>query len=55
MGIEGVLQQGFVTTSADKRLVWLERGGHIATEDYDKAVVFEETLRFIQSHAHQPS
>ena len=42
-------------TAADKRLVWLERGGHIATEDYDKAVVFEETLRFIQSHAHQPS
>ncbi|HLF25132.1 MAG TPA: alpha/beta fold hydrolase [Anaerolineae bacterium] len=37
--------------TADKRLVWLERGGHIATEDYDKAIVFEETRRFIEAHS----
>jgi carboxylesterase len=35
----------------DKRLVWLERGGHIATEDYDKERVFAETLRFIQAYS----
>ncbi len=35
----------------DKRLVWLKRGGHIATEDYDKAIVFEETRRFIETYS----
>ena len=39
-------------TSSDKRLIWLERGGHIATEDYDKESVFRETLSFVQSHTH---
>jgi len=38
-------------STPDKRLVWLERGGHIATEDYDKGIVFAETLRFIEAHA----
>ena len=37
--------------TSDKRLVWLERGGHIATEDYDREIVFEETRRFIAEHA----
>ena len=37
--------------TSDKRLVWLARGGHIATEDYDKEIVFEETLRFIVAHS----
>lgn len=37
--------------ATDKRLVWLEHGGHIATEDYDKAIVFAETLNFIEAHA----
>ncbi len=37
--------------SRDKRIVWLERGGHIATEDYDKAIVFEETRRFIETYS----
>jgi carboxylesterase len=37
--------------SGDKRLVWLDRGGHIATEDYDKDIVFEATLRFIEAQA----
>jgi len=36
--------------TTDKRLLWLDRGGHIATEDYDKEIVFEETLRFIVAH-----
>jgi carboxylesterase len=36
--------------ATDKRIVWLERGGHIATEDYDKHIVFEETRRFIEQH-----
>ncbi|HEY4688157.1 MAG TPA: alpha/beta fold hydrolase [Anaerolineae bacterium] len=35
----------------DKRLVWLERGGHIATEDYDQDIVFEEARRFIETRA----
>lgn len=37
--------------SQNKRIVWLERGGHIATEDYDQAVVFEETRRFIETYS----
>ncbi|HKZ82895.1 MAG TPA: alpha/beta fold hydrolase [Anaerolineae bacterium] len=36
--------------ASDKRLVWLARGGHIATEDYDKEIVFEEALHFIEAH-----
>ena len=39
------------TATSDKRLVWLARGGHIATEDYDKEIVFEEALRFIEAHS----
>jgi carboxylesterase len=38
-------------SSCDKRLVWLERSGHIATEDYDKAIVFEETHQFIETYS----
>lgn len=33
--------------SADKRVVWLERSGHIITLDYDKDRVNEEVYRFI--------
>ena len=40
--------------TSDKRLVWLARGGHIATEDYDKEIVFDEALRFIEAHSLQP-
>jgi carboxylesterase len=39
--------------TSDKRRVWLSRGGHIATEDYDKEIVFEETLHFIEAHSVQ--
>ena len=38
-------------SSRDKRIVWLERGGHIATEDYDREIVFEETRHFIAEHS----
>jgi carboxylesterase len=45
-------QRAFERVSAiDKRLVWLDRGGHIATEDYDKEIVFAEALRFIQAYS----
>lgn len=30
-----------------KRLVWLKNSGHVATIDYDKFMVFEETFNFI--------
>lgn len=39
--------------TSDKRLVWLARGGHIATEDYDKEIIFEEALHFIEAHGVQ--
>jgi len=38
-------------TSHDKRILWLERGGHIAAEDYDKQILFNQILRFIQDHS----
>lgn len=38
-------------SSTNKRIVWLERGGHIAVEDYDKDIVFNETQRFITGSA----
>lgn len=37
--------------SADKQRVILERGGHIITEDYDKAIAFAAIDRFIQQRA----
>jgi carboxylesterase len=36
--------------STDKKVVWLERSGHIITLDYDKERVFEEVRRFIEVH-----
>ncbi len=38
-------------SSADKRLVWLEHGGHVVTVDYDKSIVFDEIHHFIAQHA----
>ncbi len=38
-------------SSSDKELLWLERGGHVATVDYDKMIVYEKTYQFIQSHS----
>jgi carboxylesterase len=39
--------------STDKHILWLERGGHIASEDYDKQILFDQTLRFLQDHGQQ--
>ncbi|CAG0929550.1 Thermostable monoacylglycerol lipase [Thermoflexales bacterium] len=36
--------------STDKEYLILERGGHIVTEDYDKATAFEAVARFLQKH-----
>jgi carboxylesterase len=38
-------------SSAERQLVWLERGGHVATVDYDKLVVQERVAAFIAAHA----
>ncbi len=37
--------------SRDKRMVWLDKGGHLVLEDYDKAVAFQLIADFIASHA----
>lgn len=37
--------------SAEKEVVWLERGGHVVTVDYDKAIVFERSYQFIARQA----
>lgn len=36
--------------SADKEMVWLERSGHIITEDYEKHQVFERVGNWIDQH-----
>lgn len=36
--------------AAEKRLVWLENSYHVATLDYDKDLIAEESIRFIQEH-----
>jgi carboxylesterase len=36
--------------SHDKEMVWLERGRHLVTQDYDKEIAFELIRRFIASH-----
>ena len=36
--------------SREKEMVWLERSGHLALEDYSKEAAFENTLRFVQAH-----
>ena len=37
--------------STDKQQLILERGGHIVTEDYDKALAFAAIDRFLQQHS----
>lgn len=34
--------------SADKRLVWLEKSGHVITEDYEADIVQKEVVAFLQ-------
>jgi carboxylesterase len=37
--------------STEKERIVLERGGHIITEDYDKAVAFQHIAAFLSKHA----
>ncbi len=39
------------TASKSKRLVPLERSNHLITLDYDKELVFDEVLRFLDEHS----
>ena len=34
--------------SKNKDLVWLENSFHVATQDYDKDIIFKESLKFIK-------
>lgn len=36
--------------SLEKDVVWLERGGHVITEDYDKDTAFAQAYAFVQAH-----
>lgn len=36
--------------STDKELVWLERSYHVATLDYERHQIFEQSAKFIASH-----
>jgi carboxylesterase len=38
--------------SADKELIWLERGGHVITRDYGKDQAMNLTAAFIEKHLH---
>jgi len=37
--------------SQDKEMLWLDRGGHPVTVDYDKAIVFQRVHQFIAARA----
>lgn len=37
-------------SSADKELVWLENSYHVATLDYDKDLIIQRCVEFIESH-----
>ncbi len=36
--------------SADKELVWLDRSFHVATLDYDRHLIFEQSAKFVAAH-----
>jgi hypothetical protein len=36
--------------SREKEMVWLEKSGHLALEDYAKEQAFEHILRFVRAH-----
>ena len=40
-----------LVASTGKEMVWLERSGHVVTEDYDKETVFARAYSFVQAHA----
>ncbi len=37
-------------SSKDKKLIWLENSYHVATMDYDKDLICEESIKFIKNH-----
>jgi carboxylesterase len=37
--------------SADKEMLWLERSGHVITEEAERELLFERILTFIHTHA----
>lgn len=37
--------------SSEKELIWLENSYHVATLDFDKEIVFENTVQFMRQHA----
>lgn len=37
--------------SVDKRKIWIERGGHVMTEDIDKEKVYQEVIDFLRKTA----
>lgn len=37
--------------AADRRIVWYERSYHVLTLDYDRADVYEQTVRFVKEHS----
>lgn len=37
--------------SADKELVWLDRSYHVATIDYDRQIIFDQSAGFFAQHA----
>jgi carboxylesterase len=40
--------------SREKERLWLERSGHIVTEGPERALLFEQLLRFVRAHAPLP-
>lgn len=37
-------------SSKEKEIVWLERSYHVATIDYDREIIFEQSAKFIAQH-----
>lgn len=37
-------------SSTDKELVWLERSYHVATLDYERHLIFEQSAKFVAAH-----
>jgi len=41
--------------SADKKIVWLKNSYHVATQDYDKEIIVEESLKFMEKQNKKPN
>lgn len=40
--------------SADKELLWLERSGHVITEEAERGLLFDRVLTFVHTHVAAP-